>query len=30
MQENHGFLLDTCLSAKDRFKNYLEYFRIEY
>ena len=30
MQENHAFLLDTCLFAQDRFKNYLEYFRIEY
>ncbi|HFI0579393.1 TPA: Fic family protein [Streptococcus suis] len=25
----NGFLLDTCLAAQDRFKDYLEYFRIE-
>ncbi|MBO5213521.1 MAG: Fic family protein [Clostridia bacterium] len=25
-----GFLMDTCLTAQDRFKKYLEYFRIEY
>ena len=25
-----GFLLDTCLTAQDRFKAYLDYFRIEY
>lgn len=25
-----GFLRDTCLSAQDRFKKYLDYFRIEY
>lgn len=28
--DQNGFLLDTCLSAQDRFKNYLDYFRIEY
>ncbi|QTA57492.1 Fic family protein [Streptococcus suis] len=28
--EQNGFLLDTCLAAQDRFKQYLEYFRIEY
>ncbi|HEM3669730.1 TPA: Fic family protein [Streptococcus suis] len=27
--EQNGFLLDTCLAAQDRFKDYLEYFRIE-
>ena len=29
---NHekGFLMDTCLTAQDRFKAYLEYFRILY
>ncbi|WP_105157885.1 Fic family protein [Streptococcus suis] len=27
--EQNGFLLDTCLAAQDRFKQYLEYFRIE-
>ena len=25
-----GFLLDTCLTAQDRFKVYLDYFRIAY
>lgn len=25
-----GFLMDTCLSAQDRFKSYLDYFRIAY
>ncbi len=25
-----GFLLDTCLTAQDRFKTYLDYFRIPY
>lgn len=25
-----GYLLDTCLSAQDKFKGYLDYFRIEY
>lgn len=25
-----GYLLDTCLTAQDVFKQYLEYFRIEY
>ncbi len=25
-----GFLRDTCLSAQDRFKQYLDYFRIKY
>lgn len=29
---NHerGYLLDTCLTAQDRFKAYLDYFRIPY
>ena len=29
---NHekGFLMDTCLTAQDRFKAYLDYFRISY
>jgi len=26
----HGFLLDTCLAAQDRFKADLDYFRIPY
>ena len=25
-----GFLMDTCLTAQDRFKVYLDYFRIAY
>lgn len=25
-----GFLIDTCLSAQDRYKTYLDYFRISY
>lgn len=25
-----GYLIDTCLMAQDRFKKYLDYFRIEY
>lgn len=28
--DQNGFLLDTCLAAQDRFKDYLNYFRIEY
>ena len=25
-----GYLMDTCLTAQDRFKAYLDYFRIMY
>lgn len=25
-----GYLVDTCLSAQDKFKKYLDYFRIKY
>ena len=25
-----GYLIDTCLTAQDRYKSYLDYFRIEY
>ena len=25
-----GFLMDTCLTARDRFKTHLDYFRIAY
>ena len=25
-----GYLIDTCLSAQDKFKQYLDYFRIAY
>ena len=26
----HGYLMGTCLTAQDRFKAYLDYFRIKY
>ena len=26
----HGFLIDTCLTAQDKFKKYLDYFKIQY
>ena len=29
-QNERGYLRDTCLSAQDRFKKYLDYFRIPY
>ena len=29
-QTERGFLRDTCLSAQDKFKKYLDYFRIPY
>ena len=25
-----GYLTDTCLAAQDKFKNYLDYFKISY
>ena len=25
-----GYLMDTCLTAQDRYKAYLDYFRISY
>ena len=28
--EGKGYLMDTCLMAQDRYKAYLDYFRIEY
>ena len=28
--DEHGYLIDTCLTAQDRFKNDLDYFRIVY
>lgn len=28
-QEN-GYLIDTCLTSQDKFKVYLDYFKIEY
>lgn len=29
-EQERGYLLDTCLTAQDRFKAYLDYFRIPY
>lgn len=29
-KKEKGYLIDTCLSAQDQFKMYLDYFRIEY
>lgn len=29
-KKERGFLVDTCLSAQDRFKTYLDYFKISY
>lgn len=29
-QSEKGYLRDTCLTAQDRFKKYLDYFRIKY
>lgn len=29
-EEEGGFLIDTCLTAQDKFKTYLDYFRIDY
>lgn len=29
-KKERGFLLDTCLTAQDRFKTYLDYFKISY
>lgn len=26
----HGYLYDTCLAAQDKFKKYLDYFRVPY
>lgn len=26
----HGYLIDTCLSAQDRFKTYMDYFGLKY
>ncbi len=28
--KHKGYLIDTCLTAQDNFKKYLDYFRIEY
>lgn len=29
-EEDERYLIDTCLSAQDKFKTYLDYFRISY
>lgn len=29
-KSEHGFLIETCLAAQDKFKKYLDYFRIPY
>lgn len=29
-EQEKGFLIDTCLTAQDQFKIYLDYFKIEY
>lgn len=29
-KEENGYLIDTCLTAQDKFKVYLDYFKIEY
>lgn len=29
-QNEKGFLIDTCLSAQDKYKKYLDYFKIKY
>ncbi len=29
-QKEKGYLTDTCLSAQDKFKSYLNYFKIDY
>lgn len=29
-KKERGYLLDTCLTAQDRFKTYLDYFKISY
>ncbi len=28
--DEHGFLIDTCLTAQDKYKKYLDYFKIKY
>lgn len=30
MEERTGYLMDTCLTAQDRFKVYMDYFGLEY
>ena len=28
--QEKGFLIDTCLAAQDKFKKWMDYFRIPY
>ena len=28
--KERGYLIDTCLTAQDRFKKLLDYFRVKY
>ena len=28
--DEKGFLIETCLSAQDKYKKYLDYFKIKY
>ncbi len=28
--DEHGYLIDTCLTAQDKYKKYLDYFKIKY
>lgn len=29
-KDEEGYLMDTCLTAQDRYKAYLDYFEIKY
>lgn len=29
-KDEKGYLMDTCLTAQDRYKAYLDYFEIKY
>ena len=29
-KNERGYLIDTCLMAQDKFKNYLDYFKVPY
>ena len=29
-KNERGYLIDTCLTAQDRFKAYMDYFQLEY
>lgn len=28
--QEHGYLMDTCLDGQDKVKTYLDYFNIQY